>query len=96
MHLGDEVSAQERGEGVGVDAVIFDLRIGDDAVFRRVREHHRGDPGGILQQIVEHVPVPTGLDDDLTWLAKFFEVRGKSRRSVVVDLRFVELASPAR
>ena len=91
MDARHEVAAQERGEGFRVDAVVLDLGVRDDAVLRRVRAHDLGNAGRVLEQVVEHAPVPAGLDDDFAGRAEFLEVGGKSRGDVAVDPRFVEL-----
>ena len=72
---------------------VLDLRFGDDAVLRRMGEHHLGHPGRVLEQIVEHTPVPADLDHRFAGRAEVFEVCGKSRGGVAVDPRFVELVA---
>ena len=90
MDARDEVAAQERGEGFGVDAVVPDLRVRDDAVLRRMREHDLGDAGRVFEQVVKHTPVPASLDHHFAGCAELLEVGGKRRGGVAVDPRFVE------
>ncbi len=72
---------------------VLDLRFGDDAVLRRMGEHHLGHPVRVLEKIVDQTPVPADLDHRFAGRAEVFEVCGKSRGGVAVDPRFVELVA---
>jgi len=93
VHGGDEVAAQECGEGLRVHLIVLDLRIGDDAVLLGVEERDLGDARTIFEQVVERGPVPTRLDHCLARLPQGREAGGEGFRSVVVDASLLQLAA---
>lgn len=62
-----KVASQQGSQCRRIDPVVFDLRIGNDPVLRRARHHNASHPGRLLQQIVQHAPVPARLDHHSAW-----------------------------
>jgi len=66
--LGQQVGAQQVGQGLGIHRVVLDPRRGDGAGGQRMG-HVGGDPG-IGQQVGEPAPADGGLEGDLDRLRR--------------------------
>ena len=58
MRSGNQITPQERGQSVCIQAIGFDLGIGYQSRFKRMSQHHLFHLLNLAQQIVNAAPVP--------------------------------------
>src|SRR5438067_10104629 len=58
MRPGNQITPQERGQSVCIQAIGFDLGIGYQSRFKRMSQHHLFHLPNLAQQIVNAAPVP--------------------------------------
>jgi len=93
VDAGDEIAAQQRGQGAGIQPVGLDLRIGDEAGFEGMGQHDLLDGFQLVQHIVEQSPVPAGFQDDLAGAIQSGEELGEGRGRIAFDAGLAQSVS---
>ena len=84
MDLMDKVASAQLGQFARIDLVGLDLRLGDEMGAKGICQLDGIDRGDILKDLIELIPVPTGLKDHVENSRQLIEKVFEPRRGVPV------------
>ena len=94
MGAGNEIAAQQRAQGVRVEPVGLDLRIGDEPRLERMGQNDLFDLLDLFEKIVGEPPVPAGFEHRLARPSEGFEELNQAVRGVPVNAGFPQRPAP--